>query len=295
MQSLQYQHLSSSLYTFNRVDTDKGDPFYDNVENMAAFADAMAVKTKGFSVALKTTRLEGMKGAPVWIWNRLSRQAHGDGCAYFYQLNDDIRFLTAGWTRKFVDSLEGNPRRRGLGVTGPTDIERRFYLTQSFVSRAHLDVFNFFYPKAFRNWYSDNWITDVYRPVDSFFHHTDILIANTNEMGMRYFPASKDLSKLDAEVKGGLETINAWLAAAAADGGAGGGVGGGGGARDVGDSGIDGSAALAAAAAAAVANGGKSLHRDVDNAADADTNGSGKALNGARPNAAARLRGDTGR
>jgi hypothetical protein len=146
---------------------------------------------------------------------RLARQAFDDDCHYFYQLNDDIRFITPHWTHKFVTALRLNPVFRDLGVTGPTDVERRFYLTQSFVSRVHLSIFGTdgFYPHVFKNWYSDNWISDVYRPspIQSFFHHSSILISNTNERGMRYIPAQSDRGKLDAEVERGARMIKAWM------------------------------------------------------------------------------------
>ena len=36
--------------------------------------------------------------------------------------------------------------------------------TQSFVHRTHLEIFGFLYPPVFRNWYSDDWISEVYKP-----------------------------------------------------------------------------------------------------------------------------------
>jgi len=48
------------------------------------------------------------------------------------------------------------------GVTGPIDRGNRAIFTQSFVSSLHLDIFSTYYPKAFRNWYSDDWVSSVY-------------------------------------------------------------------------------------------------------------------------------------
>jgi hypothetical protein len=41
-------------------------------------------------------------------------------------------------------------------------------LTHAFVHRTHLGIHGRFFPKAFKNWWSDNWITSVYGTKDTF-------------------------------------------------------------------------------------------------------------------------------
>jgi hypothetical protein len=37
-------------------------------------------------------------------------------------------------------------------------------LTHDMVHRTHLDIFPYYYPPVFENWFSDTWITRVYQP-----------------------------------------------------------------------------------------------------------------------------------
>jgi hypothetical protein len=59
------------------------------------------------------------------------------------------------------------------GITGPIDWGRdqfntkhnvggKFILTQTFVSRKHMDIFGFYFPEEIKNWFCDDWITNVY-------------------------------------------------------------------------------------------------------------------------------------
>ena len=38
-------------------------------------------------------------------------------------------------------------------------------MTQSFVHCTHLRIFGNYYPRQFKNWYSDDWATQVVRTV----------------------------------------------------------------------------------------------------------------------------------
>ena len=64
-----------------------------------------------------------------------------------------------------LDILKQN---NDIGVVGMTDQGRKKYnpndtlLTQSFVSRKHMDIFGFYYPDEFKNWFIDDWISEIY-------------------------------------------------------------------------------------------------------------------------------------
>ena len=70
-------------------------------------------------------------------------------------------------------------------MAGPFDVNNLRIMTQAFCSRTHYDIFGYFYPPAFKNWYSDDWATFVYG-ADNTFWCGDIQVSNTNVKGTRY-------------------------------------------------------------------------------------------------------------
>ena len=113
------------------------------------------------------------KGWVTHMWNRAFQKAYDDGCEYFFQCGDDIVFQEHGWTKNSIDKLN---HKHNIGLTGPLDIDRwntgahcrpggpRFIQTQSFVSRRHMEIFGFYFPPQIKNWYCDDWMTQVYYP-----------------------------------------------------------------------------------------------------------------------------------
>ena len=104
------------------------------------------------------------KGHLTKMWNILFRKAYDDGCDFFFQCGDDISFETKGWDNDCIKTLGDN---NNIGVTGPRNNNPRI-LTQTFVSRKHMDIFGFYFPETIRNWCCDDWICDVYRPKNYF-------------------------------------------------------------------------------------------------------------------------------
>jgi hypothetical protein len=114
------------------------------------------------------------KGWVTHMWNRAFKRAYDDGCDYFFQSGDDIRFMGNNWVSDSILMLE---QHNGIGLTGPMDYGRiknnnsrslpggdRFIQTQSFVSRKHMEIFGFYFPEEIKNWFCDDWITKVYYP-----------------------------------------------------------------------------------------------------------------------------------
>lgn len=97
----------------------------------------------------------------TFIWNFLFVQSVNEGHEYFLQLNDDIQFLSESWLSQIIRSLGPNE----TGVVGLNDSTWQCKLyTQALVNRKHYQIFRgHFYPLSLQNWYSDNWITFVYR------------------------------------------------------------------------------------------------------------------------------------
>ena len=205
------------------VGYDAGDPFFDTERGAAGVEAAVGRLVGDRPLALVLRRCESTAHAPVAVWNLLFADAYADGCDFFYQLGDDLDLETGGWARDFPAALMLNHAEPGLGVTGPVDRGhcdagghlKLDVLTQSFVSRRHMEVFGTYYPPAFRNWWSDDWITRVYAPdhVRPAFHHT---VYNTSRTRMRYAIDVGGRDIIAAEVARGRERLARWRAARAA-------------------------------------------------------------------------------
>ncbi|EPZ31069.1 hypothetical protein O9G_004643 [Rozella allomycis CSF55] len=113
--------------------------------------------------------------------------AMSEGCDYFYQLNDDVKFLDEGWSDKFTRSLSLN---EDFGVVGPCDIVWNCkLLTQAMVSRKHYEIFGWLYPVEIKDWFSDNWLTNVYGGLKQC--SKSIRIQNIRKGGSRYAQCRK--------------------------------------------------------------------------------------------------------
>ena len=110
------------------------------------------------------------KGYVTHMWNKVFQIAYDDGCHYFYQCGDDVEFLDTMWVDSCIKMLI---RNNNIGVSGPIDWGRRlweisnnstqkFLLTQTFVSRKHMELFGFYFPPEIKNWFCDDWITNIY-------------------------------------------------------------------------------------------------------------------------------------
>ena len=71
------------------------------------------------------------------------------------QVNDDTVLETAGWTEKLVEQLlRFHPPN--VGVAGPWFRDGNIaIMTHDFVHRTHVDIFGFYYPRVFTDWFAD--------------------------------------------------------------------------------------------------------------------------------------------
>ena len=124
-------------------------------------------------------------GNPARAQNDAMMEAYLDGCEYFYRINDDIQFLSPGWTEEFVATLHDfNPPN--VGVVGPMHSGgKESILTFDFVHRTHVNIFGFYYPRLFTDWWADDWMTTVYQPEWSI-KLASVKVLHTMEIGTRY-------------------------------------------------------------------------------------------------------------
>ncbi len=140
-------------------------------------------------------------GHPAWAQNDAMMAAYLDNMEYYYRVNDDSFFNTPQWTEKFIAALrEFNPPN--VGVVGPDHTGgNEFILTHDFVHKTHLDVFGFYYPRTFGQWWADDWITYLYQP-DYMKKLEDVRVKHTEERGTRYnHTAIDDINIVSARVK----------------------------------------------------------------------------------------------
>ena len=142
------------------------------------------------------------------MWSTLAEMSVTNGDEYLYQLGDDIKFLNGNnWEDKFIDKLKS---QNNIGAVGPSDVRwpNRLFLTQSFVHKTHLDIFNTYYPPEIINWYIDGWITDVYG--DYTYQFQDINIQNMTGDDPRYEPVNDNKPYKNALNKG-KDILNNYL------------------------------------------------------------------------------------
>jgi hypothetical protein len=163
--------LRSFLLTYCKEHTyviyvgfDEDDPLFSN-ENERSELDRFISIMK--NVELKWISLRGIKrGHLTVMWNGLFKMAYDEKCDYFYQCGDDIEMVDKGWVNDSIHILKMN---NDIGVSGPLEKMQRRVLTQSFVSRQHMEIFGCFFPPEIINWYCDNWITLIYTRNHFFF------------------------------------------------------------------------------------------------------------------------------
>jgi len=131
---------------------------------------------------------------------------YDNGADYFYQINDDVKMKTPNWESTFTSQLQTT---KGFGVTGPTDESNTRILTQTFTHRTHLQIFDQYFPDPFRNWWSDDWLSEVYSGC-TFRSHGIMVQHQTSNVGQRY-PVHEAAGALRTEVMRGQEKIRAWL------------------------------------------------------------------------------------
>ena len=117
-----------------------------------------------------------------------------------------FRMVTADWANEFVRALKGYDPPM-IGVTGPNHKGgNEDIMTHDFVHRTHIDIFGYYYPRVFTDWWADNWITDVYKPRRSTkLQHVTLL--HTMSLGQRYREGLGKENQLGEQLKSGRNAI----------------------------------------------------------------------------------------
>lgn len=166
-------------------------------------------------LSLRLFHFDDTLGAPSQVVSGLARQAVADGADYVYQLNDDTILVSKNWLDILVGSLRSSPLAPNLGVAGPLDTTNERILTHAFVHRTHVDIFNAMFPVAFRNWWSDDWISAVYGSRATFARKDVVVTHNVQSQKTgawnRYDVDHSAQHLLHDEVQRGFVVVNTWL------------------------------------------------------------------------------------
>ena len=162
--------MNNFLKTFNQnyhftiyLGFDDDDQFYNS--NLVEIKNYFDLITNDYNINLKLHKISNLKGKVGEIWSKLADIAVNDNCEYLYQIGDDVKIINSGWEEAFINKLK---KLDNVGVVGPLDVNNSTILTQSFVHNTHLNIFDNYFPKELINWFVDDWITNVYKPNNSF-------------------------------------------------------------------------------------------------------------------------------
>ena len=145
------------------------------------------------------------------MWNYLFQLAYNDNVSdntgekykYFYQCGDDLVF-DQPFLSKCIHLLKKDNDNE-LGVAGVMCIDNLSILTQTLVSRTHMEIFGYYFPEKIVNWYCDDWINNVYKSINKCFIEKSYQIVNQHQVDVglqtnRYIPETNHhiyLNELD--------------------------------------------------------------------------------------------------
>jgi len=196
-------------YTFF-IGYDDGDPILSQHDQQLAIIKHFDEQLENadiptHKVGIRFYSMDDTVHAPSWGVSHLAQAAVDLGIDYLYQVNDDVELLTSGWEDTLIGLLKQN---NNFGATGPKDVSNNRILTQSFVHATHVRIFDFYFAEPFKNWYSDDWLSEVYGSHHTFRSHPVEVRHHAKE---QRYPTLEAKHLLSGEVEKGRITIRKWL------------------------------------------------------------------------------------
>lgn len=193
---------------------DVSDPVFGNQELLSAFNDAFysvgqLLCPRSLNISIHFIQCSH-QGHPAWAQNDAMIEAYLDGVEYFYRVNDDSILQSSGWVEAFINTLAGYDPKN-IGVVGPRHIGgNEQILTYDFVHRTHVELFGFYYPRVFTDWYADDWVTKVYAP-ERMTKLSHIQLKHTMTLGQRYRNDFSIYPKLESQLTKDKQTLTRYL------------------------------------------------------------------------------------
>jgi len=125
---------------------------------------------------------------------------------YLYVFSDDLNVYNLTFIDKFINYFKTqNNICLGWGI----DERNPSICTHPFVHKKHVELLGFFYPKEIKNWYCDDWITQVYTKLNKVVKSDDVVFKNTLDSSFvaRYEIANVERNKLDELVNFGADVL----------------------------------------------------------------------------------------
>ena len=192
---------------------DYTDPVFTNTELLAAFQKTFADEMRRLCSGPRNIKGSlhmvqcSHAGKPTWAQNDAMMEAYLDHIDFYYRVNDDTKMDTGGWVEAFIAVLKRYSPPL-VGVVGPNHSGGNMeILTYDFVHRTHVDIFGFYYPRLFTDWWGDDWMTIVYRP-DHSVKLNEIKLAHTLGLGQRYITDFNVRNKLAAQLQHDTAVLN---------------------------------------------------------------------------------------
>ena len=139
-------------------------------------------------------------GKMAWAHNDALLAGYNDGLDYFYMVNDDTIMLSMDWTNIYVEQL-AHFYPPNVGIVGPRHTGGNTHiLTYFFTHRTHIDIFHFFFPRIFIDYFADDWATSLYEPYN-VKKMPNVLLDHTLEKGVRYEPHTDPWFHLEEVLK----------------------------------------------------------------------------------------------
>ena len=180
--SIGFQYMFYIAYDFNDTilkHTDGQEAFEDQVKYLVT-----NLCHSNISVGIVFVRCNHTRH-PAWAQNDGLMAAYHDNIDYLYMVNDDTILVSKRWSEVFIKELHGM-FPHNVGLVGPKHSGgNQEILTYNFVHRTHVDIFGHFYPRNFRDWHADRWISEIYKPHNVKKMH-QIIVRHTIEIGTRY-------------------------------------------------------------------------------------------------------------
>ena len=138
-------------------------------------------------------------------FNEITQRAQDDGAEYIVRVNDDTEFVTPGWVQIAKDELR-KMDPPNVGVVAPVCNQGNTAIfTHDMVHRTHLKIFKTYYPAEFKNWFTDDWITLVYRPNNA--KSLNNWIVRHRMIATRYIVENHSPQEVNAKVDAGKVLI----------------------------------------------------------------------------------------
>jgi hypothetical protein len=182
--TIEDSYLYQSLSILNKhykgitiyLGVDKDDEFYKN--------NIQELKQKLNNLIFQVYFEDYTPGDVVSIWNHLAHTGYQDGFELFYVIGDDIIYPdNKEWLQKMCKKLRDH---NGIGFSAGDSGNPQLPMTQFLLSRKHIEIFSNIFNPMLKNWWSDNYLCELY-PNKYIYYFPDIKLLN-NGGQPRYTP-----------------------------------------------------------------------------------------------------------